>query len=226
LRALDRLKEILSLTAASSAAPSETRARPDSAPGSYADLLSRIKLSSSDVAIDCGANVGEITARMASTGATVFAFEPNPYAFQVLQQRFAAMPNVRCIPKGVWDHHDRLRLYLHENAGQDQVHWSTGSSLLAYKGNVNPTTYIEVEVVDLAQFIVDLGCDIKVVKIDVEGVECPIINRLIDVGVMKRIGLLVAETHEKKIPELRAETEKLRRRIVKERLTNIWLDWI
>src|SRR5215213_9742927 len=31
-----------------------------------------------DLAIDCGANVGEITARMRASGATVYAFEPNP----------------------------------------------------------------------------------------------------------------------------------------------------
>ena len=37
-----------------------------------------------DLAIDCGANVGHVTAALARTGAEVHAFEPNPQAFSAL----------------------------------------------------------------------------------------------------------------------------------------------
>jgi FkbM family methyltransferase len=190
------------------------------------DPLSSANMGPEDIAIDCGANVGNVTAKIAKTGATVYAFEPNPYAYRVLRQRFHGILNVHCINKGVLDREGKVRLYLHENADADQVHWSTGSSLLDFKGNVNPETSVEIDVLDLARFIADLGRFIALVKIDVEGVECRIVNRLIDTGLIERVGLLVVETHENKIPELTEPTEKLRRRIAKEGLENIRLDWI
>ena len=40
-----------------------------------------------DVVFDCGANVGDVTAPLAATGATVHAFEPDPFAFGQLSRR-------------------------------------------------------------------------------------------------------------------------------------------
>jgi FkbM family methyltransferase len=128
--------------------------------------------------------------------------------------------------KAVLNRDETVRLYLHENATQDQVHWSTGSSLLDFKCNINRESFIEVEAVDFACFVSELNSDVKVVKMDVEGVECQILHKLIDTGVIERIGLLLVETHDKKIPELREATEALKRRIADESLTNIALDWV
>ena len=178
-----------------------------------------------DGAVDCGANVGNVTARMASKGATVYAFEPNPYAYQVLKERFLGVPNVHCLNKGVLDRDDTMQLYLHENAHEDQVKWSTGSSLLEDKGNIDPDSFVEIEVIDLARFIKELDREIEVLKMDVEGVECQIINKLIDSKVIDNIKFLIAETHEKKNPSLKEETDKLRKRIDEENLSNINLNW-
>ena len=54
-------------------------------------------LQKSDIAIDCGANVGEFTRLMAKTGATVYAFEPNPIAYQELLKNTVNFPNVKAI---------------------------------------------------------------------------------------------------------------------------------
>src|SRR5262245_60438695 len=95
-----------------------------------------ISLQAHDIAIDCGANVGKITQFLAQQQATIYAFEPNPYAFRVLQEKFADAPHVHCLQKGVLDCNGVFPLYLHENADRDQIYWSTGSSLLACKSNV------------------------------------------------------------------------------------------
>jgi FkbM family methyltransferase len=189
-------------------------------------LLELVDLQPGDIAIDCGANVGNITVSMAAAGAEVHAFEPNPYAFRVLERRFARNKNVHCYNQGVHDHDGVMRLYLHENASCDQVYWSTGSSLLDYKGNVNKNSYVEIEVIDLVKFVQDFDKDIKLIKMDVEGVECPIINKMIDTGLIGRIGTLLVETHDDKIPELIPETEALRRRIEATELSQINLNWI
>lgn len=183
-------------------------------------------LEKTDIAIDCGANVGKITDVMAQSGATVYAFEPNPYAFSKLEKRFAEMKHVHCINKGVMDHDDVMKLYLHENAGENQVYWSTGSSLLSFKGNVDEGSYVDIEVIDLCDFIAKLDRNIKVLKLDVEGVECEILTKMIETGLTERIAHIFVETHDEKIPELKEKTDNLRELIDKKRLKNIYLDWV
>jgi FkbM family methyltransferase len=192
----------------------------------YLNYINSLNLGPGDVAMDLGANIGNITAIMASKGATIHAFEPNPYAFQILNQRFAINEKVHCIQKGVLDHPGVLRLYLHENSEADQVLWSTGSSFLEYKGNIKKDKFVEVEVVDLVQFIEELRTDVKLIKMDVEGVECRLLNKLIDSPVFERIEHIIVETHDNKIPVLREETDNLRKKITEQGINKIRLDWI
>jgi FkbM family methyltransferase len=189
------------------------------------DILSDVILQADDIAIDCGANIGNITARLAAKGATIYAFEPNPFAFNVLKKRFTGSKNVHCINKGVLDRDGMVQLYLHENSPIDPVKWSTGSSLLKSKSNVDDRNFITVEVVDLCCFIQSLHRRIKMIKMDVEGVEFAILNRMIDTGVIHSVDRLIVETHDR-LPELRREDEKLRHRIAREGLDNISLDWV
>jgi len=187
-------------------------------------LLS-VKLSAGDIAIDCGANVGEITKLLARRGSTVYAFEPNSYAFGVLKERFSHVPGVHCLPMAVGAANGRMKLYLHERSDEDEVYWSTGSSLLEFKGNVLEEKYQEVEVVDLCAFIESLDRQVRILKMDIEGVECAIMRRLIDSGLVERIDYIFVETHDHKIPELRAETDALKEQIVKAGIANISLSW-
>ena len=184
-----------------------------------------IPLGPGDIAIDCGANVGEITDHLARAGATVYAFEPNPFAFEALTRRFAGRANVHCLPRAVSHAAGTARLYFHEHSGQDEVQWSTGSSLLDFKGNVLKDKFVDVDTVDLAAFITSLGARVKVLKIDVEGVEVPIVRALIDTGAIDQVDHVFVETHEHKIPELRADTDALRALIRERGITHINLDW-
>lgn len=183
-------------------------------------------LGPADIAIDCGANVGNITAMMAKKGATVYAFEPNPYAFKKLKERFADFPNVHCVNKGVWNKNGIVKLYLHNLADKDQVLWSVGSSIFPFKGNVEKDNFINIEVIDLAEFISNLAAPVKAIKIDVEGTECDILERLIDTGAIYKIEKMFVETHDQKIPELREPMERIRRRIKGLGLKNISFEWV
>lgn len=173
------------------------------------------------VAIDCGANVGDITAILARDGATVYAFEPNPHAFARLVKRFEKHPGVHCLNKGVAITAGTLKLFFHKQAGEDPVFWSTGSSFLDFKSNVDTSTFAEVETVDLAAFVMSIDRPVEVMKMDVEGVECPIVDHLIESGAIRRIRHLFVETHDHRIPELAAETEALRERVRRESLTDV-----
>lgn len=185
-----------------------------------------LDLTKGDVAIDGGANVGVVTAAMAEGGATVYAFEPNPDAFARLQARFAGQPHVHCLPQGVLDEPGRARLFLHQNAAEDPVLWSTGSSLREDKGNVAKDRFVDIEVVDLCAFIRGLGRKVRLLKLDVEGVECRILRRLIQTGMIHEIEHVWVETHDQKIPALCAETDALREQIKAQGLAHVRLDWI
>lgn len=182
-------------------------------------------LQKSDIAIDCGANVGTVTRHLCSSGALVYAFEPNPYAFSVLQSRFANLPNVHCISKGVGDSNGFYKLYLHENSDEDEVHWSTGSSLLSFKGNVLPDKYVEVEVIDLCEFIEKLNQRVKVLKMDVEGIECRILTKMIKTGIIYVVDQVFVETHDHKVPQLKAETDAVRELLITRGIRNVSLNW-
>jgi FkbM family methyltransferase len=189
------------------------------------DIFSHIK--AGDVVIDCRANIGEVTAVLAARGPLVYAFEPNPFAFAELQKRFMNVPHVKCFNKAVWDKNSTVKLFLHIHSDADQIKWSTGSSLLDIKSNVSKEKYVEIESVDLSEFIEHLDTPVAFVKMDVEGVEVDIINRLIDTGVIHRIEKMVVETHENKIPELKHKTDMLKKRIRDQHLAHkINLNWI
>ncbi len=178
-----------------------------------------------DIAVDCGANIGHYTALMARRGATVYAFEPNPDAFAVLAERFASHPHVHCFHQAVWVEETEVRLYLHENATADPVAWSTGSSLLPDKGNVNRETFVTVAAIDLDAFLRRLGHPVQLLKMDIEGAETKVLRRLIESGTTQSIGHVLVETHDDKFDELKAETDAMRNMIVARRLTNIDLGW-
>jgi len=181
-------------------------------------------LKKGEVAIDCGANVGKITELICKTGATVYAFEPNPFAFDVLKNRCANKQNVTVLNKAVWDKNQTIELFLHEDAESDQVKHSSGSSLLSGKTNVSKE-YILTEAISLVDFIQSLNKPVALIKMDVEGAECAILEDLINTGVISRIGKILVETHEKKNPDLIEPTNKIRKLIKEKGLSNIDLSW-
>jgi FkbM family methyltransferase len=180
------------------------------------------------IIIDCGANVGGITSLFARTGATVYAFEPNPLCFEILSARFRAFPSVHCFNRAIMDRDCTMTLRTpgpHE--GFDSLETTIGASVMP--GALRPNNYIieevEVECVDIDRFIRSLRGRVRLLKLDVEGAEVPAMNRLLDTGTIELIDKVLVETHEG-IPGLKSPTEALHARIEKMGLaTRVNLDW-
>lgn len=203
-----------------------SRARRRLRPTEIEQRVAQLGLAPGDLAIDCGANVGNVTLALARRGAEVHAFEPDPDAFAVLRGRVKGVAGVHLHRQAVSDRPGKQRLYRHVDAATDPVRWSVGSSLLPFKGNVDAAAFVEVETVDLAAFVLALHRFVEVIKLDVEGVECGIVHRLLDSGAIERVGTVLVEVHERHIPQTRPEVQGLRERLARDGLEErVRLDW-
>lgn len=178
--------------------------------------------------IDCGANVGEISALFLARGADVIAFEPDPVAFEALRRRVGHYPNVTLHQQAVSDHSGTASFFFHKERadGSGGPEFTVSSTLVAEKRNVDTSHSIEVELVDLDAFITALGRKVDVLKMDVEGAELAILSKMLDKGSYQQIGLMLVETHETKIPGHLGELSVLRQRIDRAGIEHIRLNWI
>lgn len=175
-------------------------------------LLDRVArtLRPGDVVIDCGANLGAVTRRLAARGATVYAFEPDPYSFGRLVQAVADLDNVKPIHAAVGDSDGQVELYRSPDFDQRPDDYSIMSSVFASKANVSRDHYNVVDQVDLAAFVERLGRRVRLLKMDIEGAEVPVLEHLIATGAIEKVDTAFVETHETRIPELAGRTAALK----------------
>lgn len=178
-----------------------------------------------DVAIDCGANVGKVTRRLADTGAQVHAFEPDPYSFAQLTEAVAGLPNVTLHNAAVGTAAGTVTLYRGSNFEDDPKSASVKSTILPGGRGVAETA-IEVPVVDFPEFLRGIG-SVAFLKMDVEGAELDLLEAMERDDLFRAVRLTVAETHEKKFKDLRGRFAALRERLTETYpITKVNLDWI
>lgn len=145
---------------------------------SHIGALFRLVLERGDTTIDVGANVGMHTltlARIVGPPGKVIAFEPNPEVRDRLRQnvelnRFA---HVRVDRRALG--YDAAHGSLRVPAVGSAEAWNSGmASLVALE---TPHKCVEVDVVPLDSIVNELGVDrIRLVKIDVQGYEVPVLR--------------------------------------------------
>ena len=178
--------------------------------------------------IDCGANIGEISALFLARGAEVVAFEPDPVAHEALRRRIGDHPRLTLHQQAVSDRPGRASFFFHKEraGGSGGAEFTVSSTLVAEKRNVDTRHSIEVELIDLDAFITALDRKVDILKMDVEGAEISILRKMLDSGSYRKIGLMLVETHETKIPGHLEEVARLRARIDELGISNIRLNWI
>lgn len=179
-----------------------------------------------DLAVDCGANMGVVTAQLGATGADVIAFEPDPDCFAALQQKFGALPNVTLINAAVGTTTGTVRLMRAGNFDANPQGASVKNTILDGGRGIDAANAVEVQLIDFPAFLREKG-QISFLKLDIEGAELEILEVMERDGLFDRVKSLVAETHERKFPELRPRFRELRRRVAATwPPTHVNLDWI
>jgi FkbM family methyltransferase len=190
------------------------------------EFIRRIRsMKPGSLVIDGGANVGRVTHAFRRCGFEVHAFEPDPYAAEIFARRFAGDTMVHLHPAAVGARADRLKLHRTTKFAR-KPRRATISSSLVHRPIHGDDFSVDVDVVDLIAFIGGLGRHVDILKLDVEGAEVGIIERILDEGIHRDIGAIYVETHERFSPEIAERTQRLRDRIAAEGITNIDLDWI
>ncbi|TMI63417.1 MAG: FkbM family methyltransferase [Bacteroidetes bacterium] len=194
---------------------------------SYFKLLPWLfRLNKNSVIIDCGANTGQISSFLSITGATIYAFEPDPIAFESLQKNCGKRKNINCINKGVWNKNTMLKLFRHTEMRNNEQAFTVGSSIVDTKKNINPASFVEVEVINLIEFIQSLNLKVDLVKIDVEGAETEILQSIIHQDAHRLFKTMYVETHETKIPGQEEYLKKIELLMKQKGIGNIKLNWI
>lgn len=147
-----------------------------------------------DIAVDLGAHVGTFTRRMAATGATIHAFEPDPIAFGILRDNVAGLPNVVVHNAAVAGRDGTAVLYRPRT-------WRPGSpsranSIARIDYTMNLDEGLPVQLVDFADFLVQLPKPVRLVKVDIEGAEWELLRAVID-RALDRFEAMFVETHER-----------------------------
>jgi FkbM family methyltransferase len=113
-----------------------------------------------DVVVDGGAFIGDHTvayARAVGEAGRVFAFEPNPTAFECLRFNTGLLKNVTCFNYGLSDVFAEIRLHGSENAGATYAEYD----------DADPDT----DVARIDRFVIGLDDRVDLIKLDIEGFE-------------------------------------------------------
>jgi FkbM family methyltransferase len=149
------------------------------------DLLVDVPIDEDSVVLDVGAFRGEWSERVWQRNRpTIHAFEPSPGAHQRAADAFAGNAKVHVHPFGLGGADSVLPLTLD----------GPGSSVF---GGGSAFGRVEVQIRDVIGVLDELGIDaIDLLKINIEGGEYDLLDRLDEAGWLPRIRLLLIQFHE------------------------------
>lgn len=175
------------------------------------------------ICLDCGAHAGLMSDIFLWCGAQTHAFEPNPAILPFLRKKFAKEileGSYILNPVAVSDVDSEMDLFVDDGGSLSQ-----GIRIVGESKEMN--TIQKVQVVDLARYIKELGdANLYFLKIDVEGAEFGILEKLITEKLYTKIKYIACETHERFFSDGEERMNKMRKLIKEKGIKNIFLDWV
>jgi FkbM family methyltransferase len=173
-----------------------------------------------DIALDIGANVGDVSSCLITLGFKVHAYEPDSRCIRFMNKRFGKDAGRKVIinHRAVSNFNGRI------NLGYGDI-TPESNSILETRPGVTDSCGEEVEVVNITEILADLEY-VPLVKMDVEGAEYDILEELLKEENLDRFGLCLVETHAGKIPGLEEKHEAVENRIKELGLEDrVFLNW-
>jgi len=159
--------------------------------------------------IDCGAHCGESileAKRRFGNDIKIYSFEANTNLANALIDHFKNDSNVNIENKAVWIDDSIIEFYL-------STSWSDGSSLYKEKnsGGISENILLKIPSLNLSEFIKQHSDKYIILKLDIEGAEYEILNKLINEGTISFVNEIHGEFHPNKInrPEIKELESKI-----------------
>ena len=161
--------------------------------------------------IDCGAHCGEsiLSAKQRfGINTNVISFEPIPGLAKQLQEIHQDNPTVQIQNSAVWVSDELKTFHLSEE-------YTDGSSLLDSLNNLRKEHSINIPCFDLSSWLAESfdKDDYIILKLDIEGAEYEVLNKMIDDGTINLINEFWGEWHDMKISD--PETLKISEKVYK-----------
>ena len=161
--------------------------------------------------IDCGAHCGEsiLSAKQRfGINTNVISFEPIPGLAKQLQEIHQDNPTVQIQNSAVWVSDELKTFHLSEE-------YTDGSSLLDSLNNLRKEHSINIPCFDLSSWLAESfdEDDYIILKLDIEGAEYEVLNKMIDDGTINLINEFWGEWHDMKISD--PETLKTSKKVYK-----------
>jgi len=151
-------------------------------------LLHEVDIDSSSIVLDAGAYTGDWAQQiMDRYNPTIHAFEPDPRNYKQLEKKTQANP--RLIPHqfGLGDENKTVRMALEH----------LGSSIFTDTSGKKGVPSAEVGIRDIADVWISLGLDrVEFMKINIEGAEFPLLERMIEADLIKKVDCFMIQFHE------------------------------
>jgi FkbM family methyltransferase len=163
-------------------------------------------LTSDDVVLDLGAHIGNASTEFAQYAGHVYAFEPNPVVYAKLVRQTRKYRNITTYNKAIFDENTFVDLFTEDGK---RGNFFEGSTVMEGKSNVTYKNRTLVEAVDICDFISTLDKRPTCIKMDIEGAEYRILERLIDSGEIFKIEKIYVECHVDRVPGLVADKERI-----------------
>lgn len=162
--------------------------------------------------IDCGAHCGEsiLTAKQRfGIDTHIVSFEPVTYLANQLQEIHKDNESIQIVNAAIWINDDIKKFYI-------SCDITDGSSLLGENiNNLNKSVYIDIPCVDLSSWIKNTfnQDDYIILKLDIEGAEYEVLNKMINDGTIGMIKEFWGEWHDDKISD--SHTLELSKKVYK-----------
>jgi len=153
----------------------------------------------SAVIFDIGANRGEVALQYHSLFplSAIYAFEPFPGTFDILQSRTKDISNIQCFQKAMSEKAGSLTLYVNKNVDTNSL-LKPQKMGLSSDNEVKNIASIEVETIAIDDFCAANGIhEIDILKLDIQGGELAALKGAQKLLAAKKIRLIYTEAYFK-----------------------------
>ena len=168
----------------------------------FNELLKLFNVKKGDTIIDLGANIGQQVDYALDVGATIHCFEPHPRIFKFLEKKYSDNNSVILKNKAAGIDNGNFRFFYKNskdeiNGGASLLPWklSDRDSLKERFKQDSTSMFANVKCIDISEYILQQDSRIKILKIDVEGFEYAILDKLISTGTINMIDVILFEDH-------------------------------